>query len=237
MVAVGSVHGILTAAHVLKNLPDQGEVGLVRFPRVQSVVAQRTMIDMAQSEKVIVAADNFGPEGPDIGFLRLSPWDASALTARNVFFNLGMRRKAVLAGDQPDSQCFDGVSGMVAEWTTDLSPEEQPPVRVKAFRALFGVGLVVGVRESNGFDLFDFEVTYGPGSVSPRSYEGVSGGALWRVYVTKDDDGQLSVVDKKVFGVGFHQSDLSEQKRIITCHGPRSVYGPLIDSIWEEWPE
>ena len=235
LVTVGSVHGILTAAHVLINLPDQGEVGLVRFPRVQSF-AQKVTIDMGQTEKLTIAADAFGPEGPDLGFLRLSPKDAGALKARNVFFNLGMRQKSVLADDQPDPPYFDGISGMIAEWTTDLPPE-QGLARVKGFRALFGVGLVVREHESNGFDLFDFEVTYGPGSDSPDSYGGMSGGALWRVYCTKDNDGQLSVVDKKVFGVAFHQSDLSDQKRIITCHGPRSVYGPLIEAIRERWLE
>ncbi len=125
---------------------------------------------------------------------------------------------------------------MIAEWTTDLPPEERG-TREKGFHTLFGVGMVVGKRESNGFDLFDFEVTYEPGSVSPDSFEGMSGGALWRVYCTKDDDGQPSVAEKKVFGVAFHQSDISNQKRIITCHGPRSVYGPLIDAVREKWPE
>ena len=53
----------------------------------------------------------------------------------------------------------------------------------------------------------------------------------------QDDDGQPSVAEKKVFGVAFHQSDISNQKRIITCHGPRSVYGLLIDAVREKWPE
>ena len=191
---------------------------------------------MGQAEMLTIAADPFGPDGPDLGFLRLSPDDAGTLKVRNVFFNLGKRRKSVLADDQPSLPHFDGISGMIAERTTDLPPEEGW-VRLKGFHALYGVGLIVGEHESNGFDLFDFEVTYGPGSDSPFSYEGMSGGALWRVYYTKDDDGQLSVVDKKVFGVAFHQSDLSDQKRIITCHGPRSVYGPLIEAIREKWPE
>ena len=235
LVTVGSVHGILTAAHVLKHLPDQGEVGLVRFPRVQSGT-QRLTIDMGQVEKLTLAADAVGPEGPDLGFLRLSPMDAEAINARNVFFNLEIRRKSVLAGENPDLQCFDALSGMIAERTTDLPPEEWG-TRVKGFHALFGVGMVVGERESNGFDLLDFEVTYRAGSVSPDSYHGMSGGALWRVYCTKDDDGQPSVSEKKVFGVAFHQSDISNQKRIITCHGPRSVYGRLIDAVREKWPE
>ena len=235
LVTVGSVHGILTAAHVLVNLPDQGGVGLVRFPRAPSV-AQKQMIDMGYAEKLTISADAFGSQGPDLGFLRLSPKDVGTLKARNIFFNLGTRQKSVLAGDQPDPQYFDGISGMIAEWTTDL-PSEQRLARVKGFRALYGVGLVVGEHESNGFDLLHFEVTYGPGSDSPDNYAGMSGGALWRVYCTKDDDGQLSVVDKKVYGVAFHQSDLSDQKRIITCHGPRSVYGSLIEAVREKWPE
>ncbi len=235
LVTVGSVHGILTAAHVLKNLPDQGEVGLVRFPRVRRF-AQKPTIDMGQAEKLTVGADAFGPEGPDLGFLRLSPKDVEALKARNVFFNLEMRRKAVLADEQPDPPYFDGISGMIAEWTKDLPPEQRL-ARVKGFGSLYGIGLVVRKHESKGFDLLDFEVTYGPGSDSPDSYAGMSGGALWRVYCNKDDDGQLSVSEKKVFGVAFHQSALSDQKRIITCHGPRSVYGHLIDAIREKWPE
>ncbi len=125
---------------------------------------------------------------------------------------------------------------MIAERTTDLPPEERGTSE-KGFYTLFVVGMVVGKRESNGFDLFDFEVTYGPDSVSPDSFEGMSGGALWRVYCNKDDNGQTSVAEKKMFGVAFHQSDISNERRIITCHGPRSVYGPLIDAVREKWPE
>lgn len=237
LVTVGSVHGILTAAHVLINLPDQGEVGLVLFPRAQSVVAQRLTINMEHVDKLTIGAAPFGAEGPDLGFLRLWPEVVGTLKARgNAFFDLCRRRKSVLGGDDPDLRRLDGLSGMIAEWTTDLPPEERGTSE-KGFYTLFVVGMVVGKRESNGFDLFDFEVSYGTGSGSPDSYEGMSGGALWRVYCTQDDDGQPSVAEKKVFGVAFHQSDISNQKRIITCHGPRSVYGLLIDAVREKWPE
>lgn len=229
LVTVGSVDGILTAAHVLRYLPDQGEVGLIRFPRNPSIVQKQT-IDMGQAQKVTISADAFGTEGPDLGFLRLPPKNVGALKATNVFFNLGMRQAAVLACDQPDSSYFEGISGVIAEWTTDLPPERRL-TRVKGFHALFGVGLVVREHESNGFDLFDFEVTYDSGSESPDSFGGMSGGALWRVHCTKDDNGQLSISGKKIFGVAFYQSKLSDKKRIITCHGPRSVYGHLIDAI------
>ena len=233
LVTVGSIYGVLTAAHVLRCLPDYGEIGLVRFPSNSSAI-QRKTIDMGYAEKLMIASNANGPEGPDLGFLRLSSVDAADIAARNVFFNLESRRESVLADKHPHLPCFDALSGVVAEWTTTQTLE-QPQARRKTFTALFGVGLVVRAHESNGFDLLDFEVTYGPGSASPESYGGMSGGGLWRVYCTKDEDGQPSVAEKKIFGVAFHQSEISNQRRIITCHGPRSVYGPLIDAIREKW--
>ena len=235
LVTVGSVDGILTAAHVLRNLPDHGEVGIVRFNRT-SRFAQKLTIDMEQAEKLTIAADVFGSEGPDLGFLRLSPEDVGTLKARISFFNLGKRQDSVLAGDLPALPYFDGISGMIAEWTTNL-PSEQGLARVKGFRSLYGVGRVVREHEFNGFDLFDFEVSYDSEFKSPLSYKGMSGGTLWRTYCTKGDDAQLSISNNMVFGVAFHQSDISDRKRIITCHGPRSVYGPLVDAIRDKWPE
>lgn len=239
LVSIGSGRGILTAAHVLESLPNTNktQIGLVRFPRVQPIKSERLVINMEQAEKLIIGTGPFNANGPDLGFLRLSSEDVGTLEARgNVFFNLQMRQEAVLANNQPGDRYFDAISGMVALWTKDLLHED-PRARVKTFNALFGIGLVVKEHTINEHDLYDFEVTYGPGSASPDSYEGMSGGALWRVYCAKDGDGNLSVVDKKVFGVAFHQSDIANNRRIITCHGPKSVYGTLIEAIRKKWPE
>ncbi len=235
LVTVGPVHGILTAAHVLRKLPDRGQVGLVRS-KTASWFAQRQTINMKHAEKLEITGEVFGPQGPDLGFLRLPRQDAAVLEARGVFFNLEKRRTSVLAGDQPGPMYFDGISGTVAEWTTDL-PSERGFCRVKGFRSLYGAGNVVGERDSDGFDLLDFEVSYHSDLGSPASYEGMSGGALWRAYCTRGDDGQLSLSSRLVFGVAFHQSGMSEGKRIITCHGPRSVYGSLIAAVRDRWPE
>lgn len=235
LVTVGRVHGILTAAHVLKNLPDRGVVGIVQS-RPDSWFLHRITINMEHAEKLTIAANGFGPEGPDLGFLRL-PWQvASVLETRGVFFNLAKRQTSVLAGDQPSTRYFDGISGTVAEWTTDLPPEHSFH-RVKGFRSLYGVGNVVGESESSGFDLLDFEVSYGPESKSPDSYQGISGGALWRAYLDENDGGLLSLSSKLLFGVAFHESAVSDCKRVITCHGPKGVYGHLIDAVSERWPE
>jgi hypothetical protein len=233
LVKIGSVHGVLTAAHVLTNLPEEGEVGIVLFPTVQPTLQKQT-IDMGLAEKVQMGVPPWGPEGPDLGFLRLPPKNVGTLGATNVFFNLEKRRDAVLADATPSPSYFDGISGVVAERTTDLPPKLKE-TRLKGFNALYGVGLVVEKHDANGFDLLDFEVTYGPGSQSPESYSGMSGGALWRVYCTKDSSGEDSVLETIVFGVVFHESPKSDEMRIITCHGPKSVYGSLIDTVCKRW--
>lgn len=233
LVTVGALHGILTAAHVLTKLPEHGKVGIVRFPRAGSA-PQKFAIDMSHTERLLVGCNVSKADGPDLGFLRLSPNDVAILNATNVFFNLDRRREAALL-DQAESSHFDGVAGVIDEWTTELSPERGFG-RIKSFRALFGVGLVIKKRESEGFDLLDFEVTYEEGSRSPYSFGGMSGGALWRVYATKNGEGALSITDKKVFGIAFYQSEIVDRKRIITCHGPMSVYRSLIDEIRKRWP-
>lgn len=234
LVSVGSVNGILTAAHVLENLPEEGEVGLVCFARRPSVALRQT-IDVGFAEKLIIGSRPWRAEGPDLGFLKLSSSDVGALKARNVFQNLGMKQEPVLASIQPDLPYFDGISGMIAEWVSDL-PVEQGFSRVKNFGAMFGIGRIVNEHESECFDLCDFEVTYGPESESPNSFGGMSGGALWRIFFT-DANERRSVVEKRLIGVAFFESDIVDQRRTITCHGPRSIYGHLIAAIHSRWPD
>jgi len=115
LVTVGSIQGILTAAHVLEELPDHGEVGLIRFTRNR--VLQKQTIDMSLAEKLAIRGNGQEVDGPDIGFLRLATHQAGALSATNVFFNLSKREESVLGNKHPSSQYFEGVSGIIAEWT------------------------------------------------------------------------------------------------------------------------
>jgi hypothetical protein len=237
LVTVGSVHGILTAAHVLRKLPANGKVGIVRFTRSPTV--QKQTIDMTLNEKLLIGEDypdDDIPRSPDIGFLRLAPDQVATLNATNIFFNLSKREESVLGNEHPGQEYFEGVSGVVAEWTIDHQVGEAGFDRLKGFRGLFGVGLVSGTRECSGYDLVDFQVTYDDNTKAPFSYGGVSGAALWRVYLKEDNDGQQSVSDKRIFGVAFHQSKLIDGVRTISCHGPKSVYDVLIQQIQKNGP-
>ncbi|MBB5050283.1 hypothetical protein HNQ36_000231 [Afipia massiliensis] len=237
LIAVGSIRGILTAAHVLRKLPDSGELGLIRFTK--SPLVQKQTIDMSLAEKLIIGEDHKDddePRAPDMGFLRLAPNQAAALSATNVFFNLKKREESILGGNLRSENYFEGLSGVIAEWTIENLTGEAGFRRLKGFRGLFGVGYVSGSSERDGYDLVDFQVTYDENTKAPYDYGGMSGGALWRVYINKDNDGRLSISDKQIVGFAFHQSKLVNGSRTITCHGMRSVYGHLIQEIQSRWP-
>jgi hypothetical protein len=191
---------------------------------------------MSFTDRLLFRANGSEVDGPDLGFLRLASPQIATLNATNVFFNLGKREDSILAGEHPSTEYFEGVSGIVAEWTIEHPAGGAGFRRLKGFRGLFGVGNVARTRERKGFDLVDFETKQGEKSKAPSNYQGTSGGALWRVYLTKGNDGQPSITDKRIFGVAFHQSDSVDGARTITCHGPKGIYDTLIRAIRDKWP-
>ena len=231
LVTIGSVDGILTAAHVLQNLPDCGNVGLMRFPGKPSLLQKQT-VDMELAEKVIIVAAEHGPTGPDLGFLRLPPLNTQNLRATNSFLNIGARRQAV-AASQPGTAYVDAVVGVVAEWTKDLPPS-RPSTRLKGFELLFCGGTIISKESAGDFDLCTFDASFEKGLTPPTTYGGVSGGGLWRIFF--DPDGSNRVRERRLIGVAFYEVPVSNGTLHLICHGPRSIYDHLIARVLETWP-
>jgi hypothetical protein len=232
LVSIGSLDGVLTAGHVLQNLPDRGHVGLLRFPG-HSALLQKQTIDMALADKVIIAADSPGPTGPDLGFLRLPPLNVENLRATNSFHNIAAKRDAVAAA-QPAIAYIDAVIGVVAEWTKDAVPT-RPSTRYKNFELLFCGGKIVSKDSAGFFDLCRFEPSFQEGVPPPSSYGGVSGGGIWRIYF--EPDGSNHVHENRLVGLAFYEWPASDGSHHLICHGPRSIYDHLIDAVREKWPE
>lgn len=47
----------------------------------------------------------------------------------------------------------------------------------------------------------------------------------------KSEQGKLIVEEKLLSGVAFYQSELENNRRTITCHGRKSIYGAVVDTI------
>jgi hypothetical protein len=83
-VQLAKIKGILTAGHVIGNLPETGQVGLVR-PRG---AFQNLRIDMADTGRETLW-DEVEGHAPDFGFLKLSDRVAATIEAQGgVFYNL-----------------------------------------------------------------------------------------------------------------------------------------------------
>jgi hypothetical protein len=175
LVSVGSIHGILTAAHVLQELPDSGEVGLIRFTREPKIQTQT--IEMSLTERLAILGSGEVADGPDIGFLRLTSTQVATLNATtNIFFNLSRRQNSVLENRHPSTEYFEGISGIIAEWTIYRTGVEAGFQHLIGFRGLFGVGCVAGVHDHDGYDLVSFKTERNENKNAPIDYRGWSGG-------------------------------------------------------------
>lgn len=235
LVSINGFDGILTAAHVVDSLPEQGEVGILRFP-ADSESHQSFKLHMEYTEVLKLGVPPYDKNSPDLAFIKLHSEDAGRLKARNYFKNLNRYRDEVLSGKLDLDSGFIGITGEIGEWVEE-EPEIRQSHRVKRFGGLFGVSNLIGDYECDGWDFKQCQVDFSPETELPDSYGGMSGGGLWNI-VIESRDGEIDVADCKFCGVVFLESDVMDgTKRVVTCQGPLSVYGKLFQAVEKRWPE
>lgn len=233
--SIGNTFGILTAAHVIDQLPDEGEMGLLRF--FDDNMPQRTAINMEHTDRLQIEPNNTSADGPDIGFLKLAALDVSNLQARSNFHNLERRITTYKNPPESGQLALEAIVGTIDELTTtnvaaaSIQSLYQARVELVDF-----VAREVHTKNSRTFDLLRYRPQVPGGYVPPRSYEGMSGGGLWRAYCSKNSSNEDVIDDLLIWGVAFHQSLPDQTGRVITCHGPTSVYEMLIEAVRIRWP-
>jgi hypothetical protein len=228
LVTAGSCYAILTADHVLGVLPNTGELGLV-LPTRLGPQLHRCTLQMDFAQKVQIAPASNDCNGPDLGLLLLPPTDVGKLSASKTFYNLTKRRDRMLSAPLDLKVGVWFLCGMVAERTSDLTPERGFK-RVKGFHGLSGAGVVSGERTAGDFDYLHFEAKYNEAYQGPESFKGFSGGGLWQVELV-ERDGNLEIAEVLLSGVAFFQSDIVGDVRTIFCHGRRSIYGKAYNAL------
>jgi hypothetical protein len=136
LVTVGSLHGVLTAAHVVEALPKDGSVGII-LTAERPAQYQKQVVNMLHTESpVMIKAEKFGPLGPDLAFLRLPDEALGWLKAKNSFYSLSKRRDAVLSGEEPEGSRVDCITGVIHELTEEVPSGRRGVWRVN-FSTLF----------------------------------------------------------------------------------------------------
>jgi hypothetical protein len=226
---LGKTSGIITAGHVLDALPE-GNVGLVRFPSVEPAL-QNFRLDLDHTDRIV---DWNGQDGdaPDIGFLKIPELDARSLEAKGaVFYNLALVRSFVPSRPGHQMAKAYAVVGVVGEWTEE-GPAMQAKGKKKIIGGLFGAAKTVRQLTENETELVEVTIDYTTGPKVPKSYGGVSGGALWELHVELDGQSKVVKVNKKLYGIAFRQS---LDHTVIFCNT-----APAIESITAKieatWP-
>jgi hypothetical protein len=177
LVIVGSLHGVLTAAHVVEELPKHGSVGII-LSAESPAHYQKLAVNMGRAESpVVIKGKEFGPLGPDLAFLRLPDDEALGwLKAQNSFYNLDKRRDDVLSGKEPAGPSADCITGIIHELTEEV-PSERRGVRRVNFSTLFCPVRPSDVKYPDTSDLVCVELNteHEPSFKSPDSFEGMSG--------------------------------------------------------------
>lgn len=229
LVSAGKVHAILTAAHVLSNLPGTGDVGLIVPTRHKGYHAPM-VIDMENIRKILIAKGADDSQGPDLGLIILSPADWLRLPTGKTFFNLCNRRDKMMNDPHPPLRGIWVICGMVGEWTNN-PPQMRLPQQPKGFHGLCMPVAFANQRQQGDYDYISVQVGKNESYEGPESFGGCSGGGLWHVIVNEQSNGRLAVSEALLAGVAFYESGWERGRNTIECHGRKSIYGKVTGKL------
>jgi hypothetical protein len=228
----GSIDGVVTCAHVVDALLTMPQVGLVYFP-IDPTKFQSLTFVLNSTDYISFGAISSAEAGPDLAFFRLPVDVIDALKPIVSFANMELSRTNALAGE-PSPKSVDAVVGVVEEWTKQAI-NETSHLKVP-IEGLINVGKVIGKSTSAGFDLFRFQSTPESGFQLPSSYKGTCGGGLWRLFVSEDENDSAAVLERRLVGVAFYQTEVENGTRDLICHGQSSIYNNLLGAVRSRWP-
>jgi Trypsin len=209
LVVVSDSHGILTAAHVWDDaLKSAAKVGITLTDNIN----HKCLIDVQAIVPTIIRPGSSGWNewGPDMAFLRIPSEFVGGIKAFQVFENLAKPPKTLNVES-------------LERWVAMGTPKELGTfTKTHAEVQISGDFVDPRFHFRGEHDYYDFQVDTTRAGM-PKSFGGFSGGGLWRVLVHRSPvTGKLDWA-QRLKGVMFWQSPVVKGKRLVRCHGPRSL--------------
>ncbi|HXR05111.1 MAG TPA: hypothetical protein VN836_10435 [Verrucomicrobiae bacterium] len=232
--------GILTAEHVTNN-PRSSKL-TCRFNANSEQVLQLLIalhphalaFEMRHLQNITLGrrdSDRFG--GPDVSVIVLPDGpQISLIKGMKSFWQLDGRKEEKIA-EALDEGNFVVVAGCPAEKLTEID------TRFGKVPKICGIAAIPTERSKyfteGNYDYLETSLGLGraTGSNAVVSYEGVSGGSLWRVKIGKHPSGNKIITRPYLAGVNFWQGDEIEGVRVIRSHGPKTIYESLLPKLLE----
>ncbi|TGP55778.1 hypothetical protein EN868_11690 [Mesorhizobium sp. M2D.F.Ca.ET.225.01.1.1] len=220
----GDVYGILTAAHVLDELPDEGMIGYLTFTRQDS--RQQTKIDVQLTDKTYAPGWQPGIPVPDIGFLEIKDKAViETIRARGCsFFDFGRDRQ--VESDKVGVAYY--ATGVVNATRVEILETAGTP-KITGYTAMAGYCPAVDKLMVGDCKVLSVMVdTNDP----PETYGGVSGGGLW-LFLAPDGDAKRA--QRFFIGVLFFESDQDANgNRVLHAHSLADIDRLLLPHFQEK---
>ena len=227
----GPISGILTCAHVAEAVMRETRIGILLFPtKIESL--QTYIIATDVIDPLILGSPPWTELGPDIAYLKIPEVELSKFRARASFVNGSLHFERMLSGEPPDCQKLDVVAGVISDWTD--SPTLAGRLATVPFNGLLNVGQAIRLVEQP-LDLIEFLPSPEGGFELPDSFQGTSGGGLWRLYVKSNENGDFDLEQRRLIGVAFWET--SKHPPTLICHAMQTLYGVLKTEIEKKWAE
>jgi hypothetical protein len=217
---------VLTAHHVVSELPRAGRLGLILSP-----TPQHETVDTQGLECRKIARGTVDSEGPDLAAVVLSPLIANSIAAKKTFYNLDRRRDQLLLSPPDLNIGLWVVHGFVHELTGVAQSASGGDPMIKGFYSLSGATGPEPPVSVGDHDYFVCPVSHGGSSIAPRSFEGMSGGGLWQIPICRDARGNVTHQTPLLSGVVFYQELTQGMSSGVKCHGRQSVYRVVYDKL------
>jgi len=221
LVSIEGRRGILTCGHVANVYKKLPEIGLVRF---SGVGMQKHMLQLGDTETIIVcSSDTWTETDLDLAFTFLPPDIADSVGARGIFLNIEKNRTKIEGGAPSDGKHVDAMLGLVAEFSG--KPFIEGGQFISPMRAILHTGHISSPKKESTM------LTFAPMDYNrhelPKSFGGMSGAGLWRVYFIEDEK---QIVQAKLVGVTSWQiTDDPDQK--LACQGWARIDQGLIPTV------
>lgn len=225
LVSIEGRRGILTCGHVADAYANLTEIGMVRF--VAGSGQQRRMLQLGDTQTVIIqSSDSFSEkkEVLDLAFTIIPPDVALSIEARSVFLNMERNREKMESLARSEGKHIDAMLGLVDEFSQ--TPYVENREFISPMRGVLHSGNVCS--QENG--LLTFEAMKYNLQDLPKSFGGMSGGGVWRIYFEEDNEKAI-IVATMLCGIASWQID----DKKIACQGWDRIDQALVPNVREKF--
>jgi hypothetical protein len=221
LVSLEGRRGILTAGHVAATYEKLPEIGLVRFVAGNQ---QCRTLPLSDTHTIIMASsDSFkdGKEVLDLAFTQIPPDLAASIGARSLFLNLEKNRAKIEAPPPEEGNHCDVILGLVEEFSGEPFVEETN--WISPMRGVLHTGHIT--KQEDG--LLTVEPMEYNRRELPKSFGGMSGGGLWRIYFVENEK-EARIISATLCGVASWQIPGSAT---LACQGWDRIDQTLIPTV------